>query len=336
MKVCVFDVKCRIRDLKVMKALENDVKFVFCGYTGDKVNMDYLDGVKFYKVTTPKELLKVVKREKADIMHTHNYPDTYGNWGLKVRARTKVPVVHEVHDMAYENTSRGLIQLEKHVMKNVDALISVSTGMRKLLLKKHKRESTIIYAFPPRAFLPKPINKKKFRKCVYQGGIRNSSTAGGKYNHRFYYDIFKKLSSQGITTDIYPASPMAGRSYKGVNFKKHIRGIPKLYRTIATYDMAFVGYNQTRSGVMDIAAPNKLFESWACGVPTLCMNYKNITKLVEQTGCGVLIDKKTLKIPKDFQAKMLKAKKMVMKNMLEFTMEKQRKKLLKLYRSVLR
>ncbi len=335
MRVCVMDVRCRIRDLKQMKAFGNDIDYVFCGFSGDKINMNYLPNVKFYKVTNATELKKVVKKESIDVLHTHNYPDTYGNWGLEIKKSTGVPVVHEVHDMAYENASRESINLEKKVLKNVDGIISVSNGMRKLIKKKHGRNSTIIYAYPPKAFLPEPRKTNKFKRCIYQGGIRNTSTAGGKYNHRYYYNIFKKLASQGISIDIYPASPMSGRSYPGVNFRKYIKGIPKLYRTIASYDFAFVGYNKTNSGVMDIAAPNKMFESWASGVPTIVIDYKNLERLVKQTGCGVLVNKDTLSLPLQFQKKMMKAKETVMKNRMEFVMEKQKKKMLNLYRSVI-
>ena len=195
MKVGVVDSKCRIRDLKVMFALKDDVDFVFMGTTTNKANLNFLPKVNHYYVRGPKDIMKVCKKERIDVLHTHNFPDTYGEWAMRVRGVLSIPFVHEVHDMAYENTPISARKLEKKVLSNADALIVVGKNMQSLIKKKYNVKSVVVYAYPNKPLLPEP--KPWSGRCkwgVYQGGIRNLEVKNSKFNHRFYRDIFRKLS----------------------------------------------------------------------------------------------------------------------------------------------
>jgi len=337
MKIGVIDSRPRTRTFKELYMLQNIHECFFFGASDNKQNMQLLPNVEYHRVNNHKQVMDICRKKKIDILHTHNFPDIYGKWGLNIRDKLGIPVVHEIHDMSYENSSISNKQLEQYVVPKADAIITVGQGMHNEILRKYNRNSTIIYAMPNKDLLPKPYPKNdKFVRGIYQGGIRRKEDKKSKFNHRYYDKIFKKLVSQGLRIDVMPTYSMNNsKKINGVKFRNFEPDMKKLYRRISAYDFEFVGYNQTRSGVMDIAMPNKLFEAIACGVPVVAMNYDNIGSYVRNNLAGIVVDKNNLKIPPDFDKQMATCKKHIMQHQNSFVMESQLKKLTKLYKRVI-
>jgi len=328
------DFRLRTRTFKELFMLQHKYECIFAHTTDRLDNKELLNKVKFRKIRGKKQLLQLVKIEKPDVIHTHNHPDELGKWALEIKKKTGVPVVHEVHDMAYEHASKTAKQMEKAVLPNVDHIITVGPGMSRLIRDKYRVSSTTIFAYPNRNLLPRIQKNTIPNRGIYQGGIRAKDNPKSKFNHRYYGRIFRKLLDQGLTIDVYPAYELKGKSVLGLNFKNHEPNIRKLYKKISTYGFGFVGYNQTRSGVMDIAMPNKLFE-YCCLTPVIAMDYHDIAKFVRRNGLGVVVDKKTLRLPDDYNERMLKAKEKIIRNRNNYTMETQMIKLCKVYRRCL-
>lgn len=323
----------------------NKINFVLIKTIPRIDNEKLVPGLKVYHINSQKnpigQVMKICRKHKIDILHTHNYPDTYGFWGIKARDKLKIPVVHECHDIGYHNTSPGNAQLSGIVMKGVDKIITVGPGMSSYLETKYKvgKKCHIVYAYPNRSLLPsiKNVVPTKYYNGVYQGGINPSVVKGSSYNHRYYGNIFKKLSDQGLNMEVYPAKPVKYHyNIKNVTFKKTIPSIKTLYHTLMDYSFGFVGYNPTPSTVMDIADPNKIYEYLSVGLPVLVMDYTRIADFVRANGFGIVIDKNTLKIPKEFHERMAVAKKNVLKRRGEHVMERQAMAIYKMYQGLLK
>lgn len=347
-RVLVCDSFYRIRDCKegiaLKKVYGSKIEFVLVKTTDRNDNEDKMPGMKVYRIDSTKDpigqITKICKDEHIDVLHTHNYPDTYGFWGINIREKTGIPVVHECHDIGYYNTSASNAQLSELVMRGVDKIISVGEGMNDYLESKYHvgNKCHIVYAYPNKDMLPAVSSKvpTKYYHGVYQGGINLTFVKDSHYNHRYYKEVFGKLVAQGLKISVYPARPMKGDyGMLNVNFKSHIPDIKKLYSAISKFSFGFVGYNKTPSDVMDIAAPNKLFEFLSCGLPILAMDYNRIGKFVRENNVGVVVDKGTLKLPSKFHERMAEAKKNVLKRRKEFIMEKQAPAIYKLYRDVI-
>lgn len=329
------DFRLRTRTFKELFMLQHHHNCYFA-HTTDRIdNHQLLPKVGFRKINNWKDLSMLCSLKKIDVIHTHNHPDDLGQWALAVRNLKGIPVVHEIHDMAYEHASNSAKQKERVVIPDVNELITVGPSMRKLIIDKYKKDSTIIYAYPNRNMLPKISDFYTPKRGIYQGGIRMRSDPKSKFNHRYYGDIFKKLVSQGLTIDVYPAYPLKFQGILGINFKKYDPDMKNLYKTISNYGFEFVGYNQTGSGVMDIAMPNKLFEAIACGVPVVAMDYHDIAKFVRKNNVGVVIDKNTLRLPSNYEEKIKKCRANLERNRNNYTMETQLIKINKIYRRAL-
>lgn len=348
MRILIVDSFFRIRDLKLVHSLKEvygkKIDFVLAKTTDRTDNEKYIPKMKVYRIDSRNkpidQLIQICKKHKINVLHTHNYPDTYGFWGLKVRDKLKIPVVHECHDIGYHNTSASSAQLSDIVMKGVDQIVTVGPGMNDYLEKRYKvgNKCNIVYAYPNKAFLPKikETVPDKYYNGVYQGGINMAVVEGSPYNHRYYGGIFKRLSEQGLKIDVYPARPMKrGYNINNVRFKNNIPDIKDLYSAISRYSFEFVGYNPTPSEVLNMAYPNKQFEAIGCGIPLLAMDYDRIASFVRDNGFGIVIDKHTLKLSGGFHDKMKEAKKMVLKRRTEYTMEKQAPAIYEMYQEAL-
>jgi len=349
LKIGMIDSSVRIRDMKEMVALKeiygNEIQFHFFKTLNIPGHESKVPGIKVVyidpnKPPMQKRILNLCKNRKIDLLHTHNYPDNYGKWGLNIRDELGIPVVHECHDIGYENVKPAAANLTSVVMKRVDKIITVSSGMTDYLHKMYnvKNKCTIIYPYPNKRFVPKKLHsiRKNCSMGVYQGGINFTNNPSGKYNHRYYKKIFIKIVNQGMTIDVYPAhNSNATYGHPYIKFKRSIANIGKLYRVLANYDWGFLGYNQTKSKVMDIAMPNKLFEYIACGIPVIAMNYNLIGRFINNNKFGIVLNKKTLAMPKNKNQLLINAKKNVVKRRMEFVMEEQAEKIMNIYRSVL-
>ena len=346
----IIDSSVRIRDMKEIHALKekygNEIDFIFMKTTQNPGHQSKIPGLNVIwldpKITPMvKNVENICKKYNVDILHTHNYPDNYGNWGLQIRDSIGIPVVHECHDIGYEYASAEADKVTEHVMKNVNKIITVSSGMDEYLDKRYgvKDKCTIIYPYPNQKLLPIKMRSMspECNRMVYQGGLSLNDAPTSKYNHRFYKNIFNTLGRQRLKIEVYPAHPETKPTNHGYFIiRSHVPDISKLYTILTQYDFGFVGYHKTKSEVMDIAMPNKLFEYIACGLPILGMDYDLISKFVTDNKFGVIINKNSLSLPKDFKQQMIDAKMNVLKRRSEFIMENQIHKLKEVYDSVLK
>lgn len=339
--VCVIDSSVRARDMKEMLLFrkDKDIRFVMISTRdGRTLNHKYIPHVKQYVAhgNLKEFVMDVCQKEKVDVIHSHNFPDVYGEVGIWVRNKTGIRIVHEVHDIAYENTKPKLNDVEKFVMNNADELICVSEPMVSYIDDRYpsfhiRKKTTVIYSYPNARLLPlvPPDKKTRFIRAVYQGGILSQPFPDGSFNHRYYKDIFTNFTKRGFSLDVYPASIVEDYRIPGVVFKKK-QDVSRLYKNLAGYDFGFLGYNRTSSAVMDMAMPNKLFEYIGCGLPVLSMPYDAVKKFLMDTKMGIVTDD-DITIPDNFDERMQEARRVVLSERLKYTMETQKNSLFSIY-----
>lgn len=311
----VLDRYPRIRDVKQAVALDGSVNIVFMSTnwqsTIDVANRELIGGIKHIYVENIEEVITHCKGYDIDIIHTHNsMNDEMGEWGLAVRDKLGIPVVHECHDTStcYGSCTKKIKECEERVMRNVDAVICVSEAMREHLHDRYGigDKCIVLHSYPNRGLLPKMYAHRGEDAGVYQGGFMSSG-------HRLYAKIFKKLTEQNVSLDIYPAqgrgviaNSMAGEK---INVHEYIDDIRDLYDALSRYDFGFVGYNRAKGTVrlLDMALPNKLYEYIGCGIPILAMDYDSIANFVRKRGIGVVVND-DIALPDTFSEDMVKAK----------------------------
>jgi len=356
MKVCVLDLYIGPRHIKEVTALKKlGIEFVFARgslYHKNLGIMEEMCPVEF--VEKRQDVLDVCERHRVDLIHSHNYPDTIGLWGLWAARKLGIPIVHECHDTAYEvlgdagfdsvlrNPEYNWVTFDRLleeacILRNADAVIAVSDGMAKYIKHSHGRDATVIHAYPPKDHLPEPVTDmpKHFRNCVYEGGILINETKG-RFNHRYYEDIFQKLTDQGIFIHVYPGRDMV-EAYPNpdVHFHACVQDVRQLYQFMSKYHFGVIPVNRTDSPCLNFALPNKLFEYIGCGLPILCMEFDAMAEFVRENGIGVVLGD-DLRLPTDFDEQMRKAKQNVL-NLVgkKYVMETQAKKLKALYEELL-
>jgi len=349
--VAHMDLSCRIRDTKEILAMFHTypkgiryIMFTTGKRPGNKIKVPWLPIYKLGKHDRVNEIRRICKKEHVDIFHPHNVPvprvlDGFGIIGKKLRNKTGIPFVFNVHDAGYDHIPVNVRKVSAEVYHSADKLITVGKMMSEFLVDAYgvdPKKCFELYSLPNRKFLPdiKPMSGC-YNRCVYEGGVKPHITKD-YFNHRYYADIFHRLVKQGISVNVYPTKNANWRyPVPGVRFMPKVSGIDNLYKTLAGYDFGFSGFYNSGGPFLDFAMPNKLFEYVGSGIPVLAMDYKSIGDWVRKNQFGVVIDKNTLKLPPGWKGTMIKAKQNVMKNRGMFTMEKQMKGLLKMYQGML-
>ena len=340
----MIDIGVRARDTKEIMMFKNDpgYEFVFISTRNFKENHHYVPYVKHYLVDDSNiskftdKVESICRNEKIDIIHSHNWPDTYGSVAYDIRKRLGIPFVHEIHDTGYGNVIPQHKKSESDAIPNADALICVSPAMVDFVASRYpgiKSKTTVIYSYPNISLLPNIPKQipERFAKGVYQGGVNPKLRSGSTHNHRYYAEIFKSLvSNRGISLDVYPVSPKVSYNIPNVIFKPKLP-VSELYEAISKYHFGFVGYYRTGSPILDMALPNKLFEYIACGIPVVSMKYRSMEAFINKTGTGVVVDD-NLRLPPDFQKRMANAKRKCILSGRDYVMEKQKNKLQLLYK----
>lgn len=300
---------------------KKDINLVLAKTTDRRDNLNLVPTMKVFD--TDKNLTnidKIIRRVNPDIIHTHVDGHAYKllrrNCGLKI--------VHECHDpvSAYQGKPQDAKDRERIVMNRVDKVVCVSPEMRAYLDKLYgiSNKCSIIYSYPNINLIPKHVpakRKKKILQGVYQGGMGTY-----KHHHRYYGDILKKLTAQGLCFDTYSSHGDIDYKLPSVVNRPFISDIRKLYSTLAGYDFGFVGFNAVSKPLLHMARPNKLYEYLGAGLPLLVMNYQAMSRFVINNDFGVVLGP-DLKLPPDFHDRMARARKNVRNNRLKFIMESQ-------------
>ncbi len=245
----------------------------------------------------PRKALEAAARQfRADVIHSHNLPDSLTALALELFAG-RVPIVHDVHDLQslrktpYEHgfpEPRDPLVLERIAVEQSSALVTVSRELLdEIRSRHHLRAPTLVlpnYALRRDlpAVLPPADRRNGHRpRIVYQGTL---STNGGHYDLR---EIFSAIRSEGLSIDVYPSRPVSG-----YGARVHATLPPaQLLAELPQYDFGWAGFNSTLNGDhLDTCLPNKAYEYIGCGLPVLTLKHRALTRLVEGGRLGLSLE----------------------------------------------
>lgn len=132
----------------------------------------------------------------------------------------------------------------------------------------------------------RPVSHRNGR-IFYGGLIHKDLTVAGFFPHtpELPIDAFGKIdgyySSETFTQDLVVPG---GASYKG-----YLRADDSFFDTLSTYAFSLVGWMPLRFDFIN-AAPNKLFDAIACGVPPIAAPHPQCVEIIEKWKCGLLLE----------------------------------------------
>lgn len=284
----------------------------------------------------------------ADIFHCHNEPSWFVS-AVKEIFPDK-PVILDVHDsfltrttdeQANEATSKGLPHVritteERNNFQLADGLVFVSESVLEAVTSEFSLNQPRI-VLP--SFVPKTLyqyhTKEWLGGLAYEGRVTlpedhkglNLNT-GAEYCD--YLQVAEEARRIGIDFHLY-----AGREdkpfmdvYSDKAFVHPGYAYRDLLRQISRHDWGLVG-NLINSPQWNMTLPNKLFDCLAAGVPVVCINAKESSKIVEKNGIGITVS--SLEELTERWAEHRECRKNIWKCRQDLSMEKNMNGLFKLY-----
>ena len=237
-------------------------------------------------------LREVLAEFSPDIVHSHS--DGFSVLAIELTGG-RIPVVHDVHDLWSLSRDDGL-DLERRAIEESAALVTVSPELLEEISLRYARPPlTGVFSnyalerdLPP--VLPPPDRPRADPPpMAYQGAL---TTTGDHYDLR---EIFRAIAGQGIALDIYPAGEAP--AYRDLaletpGLRCHDSLPPdRLQRLLARYDWGWAGFNDERSAAhLDTALPNKVYEYAGCGLPTVTLPHRALTRLVGEEQLGISVE----------------------------------------------
>ncbi len=247
-----------------------------------------------------RQLAQAVAEFTPDLIHSHNLPDELSVMAQEV-TDGRIPVIHDVHDLqslrhtpyedGFPEPEQDLLTLEKRAVQDSAALVTVSEELLDEIAARHRlpAHAVVFPNYVPRRVLPDRLPHKVVdgtMRLVYQGTL--STQEGAHYDLR---DIFRRITGQGITLDIYPSRPVP--AYRDLasrcpGLRCHERLTPDvLLRTLTRYHLGWAGFNTSVNRAhLDTVLPNKAFEYLGCGLPVLTLGHRALARLVREHGVG--------------------------------------------------
>ena len=239
-----------------------------------------------------RDLRELLAEFSPDLIHSHSDELTVLAIDL---AGGRIPVLHDVHDLWSLSGHEGL-DLERRAIEESAALVTVSPELLEEISLRYVRPQ-LTCIFPNYALerdlptvLPPPDRPRADPpRMVYQGAL---STNGDHYDLR---EIFRAIAGQGIALDIYPAREAP--SYRalaletpGVRCHDTLRP-DRLQRLLTRYDWGWAGFNDELSAAhLDTALPNKVYEYAGCGLPTVTLPHRALSRLIGDEELGICVE----------------------------------------------
>ncbi|MBP2144644.1 glycosyltransferase involved in cell wall biosynthesis [Methanofollis sp. W23] len=287
----------------------------------DEVINTRIDGVRVITVKKPKDKLLhpltlwrvfiAGLKQDCDVYHCHEPSSLLVATMLKFIRRKKI--IYDVHeyypsiiagDLLFPPIIRPFIHRiadigETLMARCADAIIIVRDDLKKRFSTVSNRDVETIFVYPDsRLFLEIERSPALYspRSVIYEGGVDIRKRGLDKYLYALkslskkYPDIIFKIVGVIPGSDLEWANQFVMRNGLESNFDVHdwvnYADVPKYLVNSGVGVILFqpVSYNN----IMGI--PNKLFDYMAAGIPVVASNNPNISRIVEDSNCGILVD----------------------------------------------
>lgn len=310
-----------IKQIKI--AIQQGYKVQFVGYNDKFADREFLDGlgIKYDLVDLgddylgklrspikkikrlflrPRKAIEYICDFKPDIIHANDF-DTLG-LAMSASKRCKAKVIYDSHEIFAENIGiventmlkKYIIWRERHLVKKVDAMISVSNTATAYFEKKYKiKKPTVITNCPMRNTIPLKEKAKDKFEVVYQGLMvlgrgYEEFVMAAKYiddNIRFilrgYGGIENKLKN------MIKENNLEGK----VRFDEPV----EVAQLVSAASSSHVGIVLTRPINLnfELSISNKVFEYAAAGLPVILSDVPEHRYLNKKYNFGIVINEVT-------------------------------------------
>lgn len=244
------------------------------------------------------DLIKVLKKEKPDIILTSCLIEAYYSYVYKIIYSKKCKVMYAQHSVYTMTISKNILGMFRdiwipklfNIMKRLDGIIYVSQGVKNDMenyFKKENKNSTVIY---------NPVEiQREFHYKPYSNGTIHLVTAGRlekEKNQELMLEVLIELKKKGYDGDltIYGEGSLKEKikekAYdKNINDKVFFKGYTNdLLNEINKYTLFILTSKHESFG-------NVLVEAMSCGIPVVSSNCPyGPAEILENGKYGYLVD----------------------------------------------
>lgn len=247
---------------------------------------------------------QVCKKWNIDVIHSHNWPDSYTLQALKAKC---CAVVHDTHDMQsliMEDMKQKFnpqhAEEEKLANTSSTARIYVTEHMAQIANKRYGVNDKMLIipclssvAFKPPIFLSKLNLTNGKINIVYEGGLVDNRVK----NHSYYmYDVIKRLALEpNFEIHIYMSNDdqKVIQYYRSIGQNVHVKGKispSQLAIELTQYDygLALFNTNIQNSDCLATGFANKFGDYLLSGVPPIAdMRTPAMYQFLKDNQCGI-------------------------------------------------
>lgn len=253
---------------------------------------------KIWGFSSAKGVLDFISNSEFDIVHCSNEPDILVN----IAQKGNKPVIADTHDMQSIRSDVGIDTLVLEYLANTysDGTMYTSKYGAEIAKDKYRLEEKKVFfvnnlvmeQHPIPRRLPKLSSFDHTIHCVYEGGV----VGNDKYSHRFFDDMWKKITDAGVHIHFYsPSNIEYCKRLEKISCRIHYEGCiggDKLIIEMTKYDCGLAVYNCIDNNrlLLEGASPNKLYEYISAGIPVISAGINSLKEFVEQYQVGVELD----------------------------------------------
>ena len=267
-------------------------------------------GVRRRLLSSREAVLRAISLN-ADIYHFHD-PDLLPFIGMIKRRKPSSKVVYDIHEnyagrfqmwgvpkVISSLLSKSFRNFELRTINNIDGYTVVSESMKKIFEKAQKpgviiRNSTDIERLRNIEFETNK-NTAAVGRIIYTSGTnspeRNCLQTLQALPEILAYHPEARMVFAGRYTSGIKERLMQWAQHNNVSAQVKLDGMlpweENFHRTINAFcGCVFYADNPNNR----VGIPNRLFEYMYCGIPILVSDFPELRKIVEDTGCGIIVD----------------------------------------------
>ena len=319
-KVCILTTTHQPYDTRVFhkeaKSLTKAIDVVLIAPDDEAMSKE-VDGVRIITIKKPESKLlhpitmwrvfRAGYRQDCDVYHCHEPGSLFVCAILKFLKRKKL--IYDVHEhyasliasnTIFPNIVRGIIEkisfkMELILSRFADYIIVVR-GDLETTFKKVNKNIRIIYVCPDLSLFPSKELNHRDDLVIYEGAV-DIERRGLDIFIQSLAIVSKKI--ERIKYLVVGTIPECDLSFSKEYLNQNNLADRFEYTGWVNYDTVFDYLCRAKIGVILLqpvyynnimGIPNKLFDCMAAGIPVVASKFPNITEIVEESNCGILVD----------------------------------------------